>query len=63
MNAENRIAVCALPTIELGNGYGRERDKGKGTRPNRPNEHPQRREKEVEVPGWGYRGYMMLEFM
>ena len=41
--------VCALPVIELENGCGRGWGRGRWRRPNRLNEHPEIREKEVVV--------------
>ena len=41
LNTENRIIVCALLTTELGNGCGRGR--GRERKPNRPNEHMERK--------------------
>jgi hypothetical protein len=42
-NVENRIIICALPAIELGNGCGRGRGRERERRPNMPNRHLKRR--------------------
>lgn len=43
-----------LLATKLGNGYERGRCKGRGRRPNRSNEHPERRENEAVILRWGY---------